>query len=379
MMNVCGHARIMGKKLTIFEQKARIMGKKALILVVSGTLLHSVSGYGVSAQQGQRPPALVEIAQASDELMAPQTFMPGTVVSKNDSRISSEITGQVTWVAPEGTLVKEGDVIATIDERNLKLAVQRNRSQLKRLEARISFLQADQKRIRELIETNNTPISRAEEAESTLLMTIEEREQARIALEQSEIDLERTKVRAPFPGRVVARLAQAGEYSTPGRQIVRLVDTENLEVRAQAPVNLASVLRDGQAVVLRKGTETYDSSIRALVPVGDAVSRTMEIRVDTPAGTQYVVGTAVQIGVPESAPTQVVAVPRDALVLRTDGTYVFRIKEDNTAERLAVRTGSASGDRVAVIGGIESGDRVVIRGGERLQPGQAVQLGNLNT
>ena len=119
----------------------------------------------------------------------------------------------------------------------------------------------------------------------------------------------------------------------------------------------------------------FDTDIRALVPVGDTVSRTMEIRVNAPANAGYVVGTALQIGVPSSAPAQVVAVPRDALVLRSEGTYVFRIKEDNTAERLLVRTGAASGARVAVLGGIESGDRVVIRGGERLRPGQPVEFG----
>ena len=117
-----------------------------------------------------------------------------------------------------------------------------------------------------------------------------------------------------------------------------------------------------------------DASIRALVPVGDTISRTMEIRVTVPKGKRFVVGTAVQIGVPSSEPEQVVAVPRDALILRREGAYVFRIKEDNTAERLLVRTGAATGNVVAVSGGIENGDRVVVRGGERLRPGQAVKL-----
>lgn len=350
------------------------LAKPKLLLIAASVIFGAATG--ASAQQ-QPPPARVEVAQASAELMAPQIYMPATVVSKNDSRISAQITGQVTWVAAEGTLVKKGDVIAEIDNRNHRLALGRNQSQIMRLEARIKYLEADLARLRELAETNNTPASRVEEAQSTFSMTEQELAQARIALEQSEIDLDRTKVRAPFPGRIVERLAQSGEYSVPGRQIARLVDTENLEIQAQAPVSLAAVLRDGLSVLLRKGEETTDSSIRALVPVGDTVSRTMEIRVHVPQSSAYVVGTALQIGVPASAPAEVVAVPRDALVLRSEGTYVFRIKGDNTAERLLVRTGAASGARVAVLGGIESGDRVVIRGGERLRPGQTVQFAGL--
>lgn len=333
-------------------------------------------GGAVTAQQ-QRPappPAIVEVASASSEMMAPQIYMPGTVVSRNDSRIASEITGRVLWVAAEGSLVKEGDTIASIDDRMIKLNVARNRSQIKSLEARIQYLQADYKRTQELAETNNVPASRLEQAKSTLVMTEQDLAQARILLEQSEINLERTQVRAPFPGRVVARLAQAGEYAVPGRLVLRLVDTQHLEVSAQAPVSLAQVLNDRQRVSLRGGGKIIDASIRALVPVGDAVSRTMEIRVAVPDGEKYIVGAAVQIGLPSSAPEQVIAVPRDALVLRREGTYVFRVKDDNTAERLLVKTGAAAGGIVAVSGGILSGDRVVIRGGERLRPGQAVAL-----
>lgn len=323
--------------------------------------------------QQEMPPALVETASATEEMMAPQTFLPGTVVSRNDSRISAEIAGRVTWVAEEGTLLAEGDVIATIDDRNLSLALTRNKSQITRLDARIKFLKLDLARLQELAENNNIPSSRLEEAESNLAMTEQELAQAHVEAEQAAIDLERTKVRAPFPGRVVERLAQAGEYSTPGRQIVRLVDTQHLEVSATAPVTLARVLRDGQDVVLREDAELTDTNIRALVPVGDARSRTMEIRVGLPDGLNYVVGTAVMVGVPSSAPEQVVAVPRDALVLRREGTYVFRVKDDNTAERLMVTTGAATGKQVAVVGGITRGDKVVVRGGERLREGQPVQ------
>lgn len=346
--------------------------KKGATAAVLAVTLAGQSTMAVAQQQ--QPPALVEVAEASAEMMAPQAFMPGTVVSRNDSRIAAEIAGLVKWVAPEGTLLKEGDVIAEIDDRNLRLAFERAKSQVKRLEARVAYLKSDHQRVQELLENKNVPPSRVEEAESTLLMTTEELAQARVAVEQAEIDLDRTKVRAPFPGRVVERLAQAGEYSTPGRQIARLVDTEHLEVSAQAPVNLSALLADGQNVVLKRDAQVLDSAIRAIVPVGNSLSRTMEIRVSVPEGSRYVVGTAVQVGVPASEPQQVVSVPRDALVLRVDGTYIYRVKEDNTAERLLVNTGAATGKRVAILGGIENGDKVIVRGGERLRPGQAVQL-----
>jgi len=347
-------------KLSLFLKEAMLAGA-GFILLSSGVL----------AQQGP-PPAVVELVKARTEMMAPQVYVPGTLISQNDSRLSAEISGQVLWVAREGTLVQEGDEIATIDSRSIKLTIARNQSQIKRLEARVKYLKSDLRRTVDLAQTNNVPASRLDEAESTLAMTEQELAQAHIDLELSELSLERTKVRAPFPGRVVARLAQSGEYAVPGRQIVRLVDTAHLEVTAQAPVNLAAILSNTQHVSLRQGDKVLNAPVRALIPVGDTVSRTMEVRITVPEGRAFVVGTAVQIGLPSSEPEQVVAVPRDALVLRREGAYVFRIKDDNTAERLLVQTGAASGNVVAVLGEIKDGDDIVVRGGERLREGQVV-------
>jgi multidrug efflux pump subunit AcrA (membrane-fusion protein) len=72
----------------------------------------------------------------------------------------------------------------------------------------------------------------------------------------------------------------------------------------------------------------------------------------------------------------VIAIPRDALVLRRDGTRVFRIKADNSAEPVTIVSGIASGELIEVKGGIQAGDKVVTRGGERLRPGQQVMIIN---
>ena len=66
--------------------------------------------------------------------------------------------------------------------------------------------------------------------------------------------------------------------------------------------------------------------------------------------------------------------PRDAMVLRREGVYVYRINEDSIAERIKVQTGIAESDHIEVIGGIREHDRVVIRGGENLRPGMTVMV-----
>ncbi|MBK5919928.1 hypothetical protein CCR80_02605 [Rhodothalassium salexigens] len=319
-----------------------------------------------------RPPAPVDAVLAEAVRMAAVTRMPGTVISRNDSTIAAAVAGRVDWIAEVGSEVAQGDVLARIDDRDWRLQERESVAQIKRLEARLGYEEAEVARIAKLADQGNAPQARLEEVMTTRDATVQELAQARVALERARVGLDRAAVRAPFPGRVVARLAAPGEYASPGGQLLRLVDTTHLEVRAQIPVSLTGQLAAGTVVGIEAGATRVDAPVRTIVPVGDEVSRTVELRV-TLDGAPWIVGTAVRVAIPKGAARQVVAVPRDALILRADGSFVFVI-EDGRARRVAVRTGTAEGDRIAVDGALGAGDLVIVRGAERLTPGQPVRI-----
>ncbi len=64
----------------------------------------------------------------------------------------------------------------------------------------------------------------------------------------------------------------------------------------------------------------------------------------------------------------------DALILRQDGSYVFRINDENKAERIAVDIGDSAGDLIGVTGALTQGDRVAVRGAENLREGVEVRI-----
>ena len=66
--------------------------------------------------------------------------------------------------------------------------------------------------------------------------------------------------------------------------------------------------------------------------------------------------------------------PRDALVLRDADVFVFRLRDDATAEQVAVRVGGGTGGLVTVSGDVSPGDELVVRGAENLKDGQAVRI-----
>jgi len=347
------------------------MNGSKMLAPVFGLILLSAS---VQAQPGQQPPpAPVRVDLAKEMEIAPVIDLPATVISRNDSQVATEIAGRITWIAEVGTELKEGDVVARLDDAFLKLELSNAQATVKRLEARHAFENRQVGRFEELAASNSTPAQRVDEIRMTRDVTAQELASARLEAQRIELQLARTAIRAPFPARVVSRATQIGEYASVGSEIARLVDTQHLEIRVQAPIATNQFVTENMKLVVKDNGDYSEFPIRTIVPVGDEISRTIEIRLSVPED-KWVIGTALRISVPNATPRQTLAVPRDALILRRDDVYVFRIDDENKAERIGVRTGAASGSYIEVFGPIAKGDNLVVRGGERLQAGRAVSV-----
>jgi hypothetical protein len=130
-------------------------------------------------------------------------------------------------------------------------------------------------------------------------------------------------------------------------------------------------IRPGASLGLIIAGQPATGTVRTLVPVGDDRSRLYELRLSLD-GDAWSAGQGVRIAIPTAESRPAVVLPRDALVLRRDGSTVFRIRDDRIAERITVETGMAEGDFIEVVGDVQPGDVIVIRGGERLRAGQEV-------
>jgi len=328
-----------------------------LLLPLAAVLLAWAFAPKAEAQAPQMPPAQVKTVKAEKRLLAPQVEVPGTVISRNDSRISAEVSGRITWIAEVGDAVKKGEVIARIDDTTY-------RAEAKRLDAEFTARSNQLKRVEELAAAQFS-------SQSTLDQAISDRDGAEAELVQARHNLDRTQIRAPFAGVIVARPGQLGEVVAPGTQVARLVDTQNLEISARVPISYSPFLTGLKSVFVTDGANRHTLPVRTVVPVGDERSRMMEIRVGM-NGSGWVVGTAVKVEVPSGAAKEVVAVPRDALILRPGAIYVFTVDSEGNAKRSTVKVGGASGEFVEIIGDVAPGAAVVVRGGERLNEGQKV-------
>ena len=340
--------------------------------VVSSVLLLLTS---VSFGQ-QMPAKVVQISTVSRTEVAPTVAVPGTIYSRNDMQITAGVAGQLVMVAEPGTVVQTGEPVARIDKRTLLLQRAEQEALLERADINIRQLESQLRRQRELGNSNLVSEFELEQTESNRDLAISDANITRVRMRQIDDLLRRADVRAPFSGVVISRTRRAGEDVARGEILGRITDIQNLEVRAFVPLKHLPRTVAGQAIDIFATDVAHAGTIRSLVPTGDVRSQTFEARIDLPAGAaqDWTVGQLVSVAIPIRARQLALAVPRDALVLRQNGSFVFRINAENKAERIKVDIGDAAGELVAINGDLAEGDRVAIRGAENLSEGADVRI-----
>jgi RND family efflux transporter MFP subunit len=340
-------------------------------------ILALVASPGAEAQGGPpggMPPPPVRVAVAREMDLAPTIPIPGSVISRDDTRLAAEVAGRLVELAEIGTLVAAGDVVARVDDsllrqRNVELA-----AEVGRVQARIGFLQREARRLDTLAAQDNAAERELDDTRSQLAIAQGELDVANARLAQNVVELERSNLRAPFDGQVTQRFVNPGERVTGGDLVVRVVGRDRIEVVARATIRAARYLYAGGRVTVRDITgHEGTGTVRTVVPFGDSSQHMYELRIDVDP-EEWLVAQAVELAVPVATAERLLVVPRDSLVLRRNDTYVMRVNGDDQAERVNVTPGLSEGGLIAVTGGLKAGDRVVIRGAERLRPGQTVRV-----
>lgn len=327
--------------------------------------------------QGGGFPANVTIVSAELSNIAPQISVSGTVISRDDARLAAEVAGNLVSIAEIGSVLETGAIVAKIEDGLLLQQEAENEGLVASRRARIAFLEREVERLRRLAAQNNAARSALDQTESDLSVSRSDLLVAQARLQQIRIGLYRTEIRTPFAGRVTQRFVNPGEHVAVGAAVVRVVSTDRLEVVMRAPLKSVGYLHEGDDILVNGDRNSGLGVVRTMVPFGDARTHMFELRVDIPP-QPWIIGESVRVIVPTDVPRKTLAVPRDALILRADGTAVFRINSENKAERVPVEIGATDGESIAIISGdLNAGDRVVIRGGERLRPGQDVNITNI--
>ena len=321
----------------------------------------------------EKPAHLVSVESVKKEQVNPSIWLPANVISRKNAPISAEQTGQLLWIEDVGSQVKKGQLLAQIDDRHLKLQLAGQRAQVKQHQADVDYLTGQKARFLKLREKNNSALSEFERVNKDLTIAINEVAALNISVEQTLLSLEKTVIRAPFSGNISQRFAHVGELISIGRPLVQLIDTKNLDIKIAAPISIAPFLQRGSKVMVKWNQTLLELPVRTWSQAGEQASRTFDVRLAAD-GIAMLAGTAVTVSLPKQLPKDAILVPRDALMLRENETYVLTIDDDQQAQKVAVLVGQGVKNWVSVTGALSVNDSVVVRGGERLQSGEKVRF-----
>jgi len=290
----------------------------------------------------------------------------GTAAGRTQVRIASPVDGVLVAVAVRiGERVKQGQSLATLDDRLL-------RAELARAEAALGRSSQELIRVRELVAKGVAEDRRLEGAAAQEQMD-------RAVVEQVQAQLAQSRFPSPFDGIVTEQHAYPGDTLRAGSPVMTLADVTRLRVFVKVPDSLVGRVKPGASATLQSdaaGPAELPATVAEIYPAADPVSHQTTIELD--AGDVFPrlkPGFLVKVRLTLAEHKQALTLDRRVVPdARSDTTVKVVIVRGDQAEIREVQLGLVLEDSVEVIKGVDEGDVVVLRGGEKLRDGDPVQV-----
>lgn len=316
----------------------------------------------------ETPPATEDLPRVSvraqkvePRKVASQEEVVGTVRARLRATLEAKVSGRIAELPVRlGQSVRLGQLVARLDAAEIQARAEQARAAVLRAER-------DWNRVKALFDQQTSTRAELDDAEARLSI-------ARGALDEAGAMLTYVEVKAPFNGVITRKLADVGDLATPGKALVELEDPSALQLEAEVPEALAPRIQGGAGLSIRVDGHEGElaGAVSEIAPTADPRTRTVQVKLDLPAGAPVRTGQFARLAVP-SGETESLRVPRTAVVRRGQMEIAFVV--DGGAARLRlVKTGRTSGDEVEVVAGLEQGDIVVVGGAGRLLDNQPVTV-----
>ncbi|MDE2133228.1 MAG: MdtA/MuxA family multidrug efflux RND transporter periplasmic adaptor subunit [Alphaproteobacteria bacterium] len=358
-----------------------------ILLVVFVWAILPGNGGGNQGGFGTGGPQPVGVAVAAKGDIEITLDALGTVTPIATVTVRPQVSGQLVRVDfLEGHVVKAGDLLAEIDPRTFRAALDQAKGQLARDQAALVNARLDQKRQQALFAASATSQQALDTQEAQVKQDEGVVSADRASVESAAVNLGYTRIVSPVAGLAGLRQVDVGNFVAAGQAtgIVVVTQFEPISVLFTVPEDnidtIVSRLRSGAQLAVT----AYDRSQTTILATGKLLA--VDSQVDTTTGTvkmralfdnkngvlfpnQFV---NVRLLV-DTLHGQIV-VPASAIQRGSQGAYVFVVKADHTVAMRAVTLGPQQGDRVSVVKGLNPRETVVTDGGDRLRDGDEVTI-----
>ena len=360
-------------------------------MVERGDCRGGLTACGQSNTYVAPPPPKVTVAKPVEQKVTRYFEATGNTTAINSANLVARVQGFLTEISyTDGAAVKRGDHLFTIEPEPYQLRLQQAQAAEAAAQATVVQTQADFERQQELVQRQaaskaafDTATANRDNAKAKLL-------QAQADTKQAQINLDYTRVVAPFDGIVTARQVSIGELvgGTGTQVLATIVQLDPIYVNFTASERDVLHVRDmlfkrGQTAVNLLGTPIevglqtdagypHKGKLDYIAPLVNQGTGTLAARAELPNESRLMLpGFFVRVRVPLEE-TPALLVPSVALGSDQAGRYVLTVNADNTIEQRKVEVGPSVGPLAVIESGLKAEDRVVVAGVLRAIPGQKV-------
>jgi RND family efflux transporter MFP subunit len=301
----------------------------------------------------------------------------GYVVAQRKASVASKATGRLIYLGVvEGDAVKKGQIIARLEDSDVKAALEQAKANLQLNEASLQDAKSTYERQEKLYALGGTPKSDLDAAEANYKRVLASISVAKAVVQGAEVALENTLIRAPFDGTVLTKDADVGEIvsplgasSTSRAAVVTMADMSSLQVEADVSESNIEKIKSGQDCEITLDAYPdyrYAGYVAKIVPTADRSKATVLVKVAfrkydskvLPEMSAKVLFLNKKVDEKSLSEKAILVVPYTAIRKSDQKEYVYRVKDGRVYE-VEIKTGRTVGDYTEVISGVEEGDRVI--------------------
>jgi membrane fusion protein, multidrug efflux system len=349
-------------------------------------------GCGRSSTADQATPAAVApavtVAAAALKSVTPAGTFVGRVQAVNTVNLVSRVEGFLQKRAfTEGQQVKTGDLLFVIEQDTYQAAVDQAQAQLVSAQATERNAALALQRSQELVRTNAVAQATVDQNLANQGTAAAAVRSAQAALEQANINLAFTEIKAPIDGRIgIANVSVGNFVNQATGRLATIVSQDPIYVLFPATAQQVLDYRQRNAKTPGAGSNPV---VHAILPNGqeyphagtvdfldiqtNQAADTLTVRAVFPNPDNWLVaGQIVNVTVEAGEPTQTLTIPQAALQVDQSGSYVLVVSSDDKVEQRRVKLGPVQGPDITVSDGLKPGELVIVEGIQKVRPGEAV-------
>ena len=319
------------------------------------------------------------VAEISYKKQSQALLLAGTVVPRIESTLGFRVSGKIVQRSVDvGAVVQAGDVIATLDPADYRLAVDNARAALASADADYARARADHERYLNLRGSTAFVPQTLDQRQSLASTALARVDQAKSQLSSAENNLAYTVLRADAAGVVTAVQAEVGQVMAQGQGVIRLARLDELEILVGVPEHRLKVVREAKGASFELWSDPgrrHSAKLRELSPSADPVTRTYAARFSVIDPPEFIgLGMTATLGFERPDNTPVAEVPLSSIFQRGTQPAVWVVdRTSGTVELRPVTIARWRDDTAAISSGVKDGELIATAGVHKLETGQKVK------